>query len=121
MMKNSASNKKIKVAVDARMINSSGIGTCIQNWMKNSCYDIALGNKNEIKTIDKNINIIEFDSKIYGLKEQLKFPYKELKKVKPDILHIPHYNIPLFYKGKMIVTIHDLTHLIYPEFLSNRF
>lgn len=111
----------MKVAVDARMINSSGIGTCIQNWMKNGCYDIALGNEKEIKQVDSNIEVIPFDSKIYGKDEQLKFPYKSLKKLKPDVLHIPHYNVPLFYKGKMIVTIHDLTHLIFPEFLPNKF
>ncbi len=58
---------------------------------------------------------------IYGIKEQLKFPYKELKKLKPDILHVPHYNVPIFYKGDMIVTIHDLTHLVYSEFLSSKF
>lgn len=111
----------MKVAVDARMINMSGIGTYIQNLMKNDCYNIALGNKEEIKKINNKVNIVQFTTPIYGIKEQLKFPYKELKKEKPDILHVPHYNIPLFYRGKMIVTIHDLTHLIYPEFLPNKF
>ena len=69
----------------------------------------------------KFINVIEFDSPIYGIKEQLRFPYKELRKLKPDLLHVPHYNVPIFYRGDMIVTIHDLTHLVYPEFLSSRF
>lgn len=111
----------MKIAVDARMINMSGIGTYIQNLMRNNCYDIALGRKNEIEKVNNKINIIEFDSPIYGIKEQLKFPYKKLKKEKPDVLHVPHYNIPIFYRGKMVVTIHDLTHLIYPEFLPNKF
>ena len=111
----------MKIAVDARMINMSGIGTYIQNLMKNNCYDIALGKKDEIKKIDNKVETIEFDSPIYGIKEQLKFPYKEIKNAKIDILHVPHYNIPIFYSGKMIVTIHDLTHLIYPEFLPNKF
>lgn len=111
----------MKIAVDARMINMSGIGTYIQNLMKNGCYDIALGRKNEIEKVDNKIDTIEFDSPIYGIKEQLKFPYKKLKKEKPDVLHVPHYNVPIFYRGKMVVTIHDLTHLIYPEFLPNKF
>lgn len=112
---------KLKIAVDARMIKMSGIGTYIQNLMKNGCYDIALGNENEIKEFDENIKTINFDSKIYGIKEQFKFPYKKLKKENIDILHVPHYNVPIFYRGKMVVTIHDLTHLIYPEFLPNKF
>ena len=111
----------MKIAVDARMIKMSGIGTYIQNLMKNGCYDIALGKKDEIKTVKQDIETIEFDSSIYGIKEQLKFPYKELKKMKPDVLHVPHYNVPIFYRGKMVVTIHDLTHLVLPEFLPNKF
>lgn len=111
----------MKIAVDARMIKMSGIGTYIQNLMKNGCYDIALGKKEEIETVKNDIQTIEFDAPIYGIKEQLKFPYKELKKQKPDVLHVPHYNVPIFYRGKMIVTIHDLTHLVLPEFLPNKF
>lgn len=107
----------MRVAIDARMYNASGIGTYIQNLVKNNCYDIALGKKEELKDINE---IIEFDAPIYGIKEQLKFPYKELKKLKPDLLHVPHYNIPIFYKGDMIVTIHDITHLVLDEFLPNK-
>lgn len=40
--------------------------------------------------------------------------------MKPDILHVPHYNVPIFYKGDMIVTIHDLTHLVYSEFFGSK-
>lgn len=110
-----------KVAVDARMIKMSGIGVYIQKLMENGCYDVALGKKEEIEPISKDVKIIDYNSPIYGIKEQLKFPYRKLKKEHIDILHIPHYNIPIFYRGKMIVTIHDLTHLIYPEFLPNKF
>ena len=112
----------MKIAVDARMIEMSGIGTYIRNLMKEDLYEIALGNKEEIKKYNKikDENIIEFNSKIYGIKEQLKFPYKELKKMKPDLLHVPHYNVPIFYKGRMVVTIHDLTHLKLKEILPNK-
>jgi len=110
----------MRIAVDARMIKMSGIGTYIQNLMKNNCYSIALGRKDEINEIDDKIQTIEFDSPIYGIKEQLKFPYKKLRKERPDVLHVPHYNVPIFYNGKMIVTIHDLTHLVHPEFLPNK-
>ena len=111
----------MKIAVDARIINMSGIGTYIKNLMKNDCYDIALGRKDAIKDINNNVEIVDYDCKIYSIKEQLKFPYKELRKLKPDVLHIPHYNVPVFYRGRMVVTIHDLTHLILPEFLPNKF
>jgi glycosyltransferase involved in cell wall biosynthesis len=108
----------LKVAVDARMLPKSGIGMCIHHFLLNNCYDIALGKPSELESYSKHISeIIPFDCSIYGYKEQIHFPYSKLKRAKPDVLHIPHCNIPLFYRGKMIVTIHDLTHLIYPEFL----
>ncbi len=110
----------MKVAVDARMIKMSGIGVYIQKLMENNCYDIALGKKEDIYSVKDNIDTIEYDAPIYGIKEQIKFPYRKLKKEKIDVLHVPHYNIPIFYKGKMVVTIHDLTHLVYPEFLPNK-
>ena len=106
-----------KIAIDARMVNKSGIGTCIQHWLKDVGYSIALGNLNELAHYNNIPKHIPFISSIYGYKEQLKFPYRALYREKPDILHIPHCNVPLFYRGKMMVTIHDLTHLIYPEFL----
>lgn len=115
------SKEKLKIAIDARMINMSGIGTYIQHLMKANIYDVALGNKEEINKFVSDIDVIGYDSKIYGIKEQLKFPYKKLKKLKPDILHIPHYNVPMFYRGRMFVTIHDLTHLVLPELLPNKF
>ena len=116
-MSKTANNKAYKIAIDARMVNKSGIGTCIQHWLNDVGYSIALGNPKELELYDNVPKHIPFISSIYGYKEQIKFPYRALYHEKPDILHVPHCNIPLFYRGKMLVTIHDLTHLIYPEFL----
>lgn len=108
----------ITIAIDARMVNKSGIGTCIRHWLKNVGYSIALGDPNDLREYKDFVpRQIPFISSIYGYKEQLKFPYRKLRNEKPDVLHVPHCNIPLFYRGKMLVTIHDLTHLVYPEFL----
>lgn len=112
---------KNKVVIDARMIRMSGIGAYIRNNILNGVYTDALGNKEDIYYVDSSLNVINYESKIYGIKEQLKFPYAQVKKLKPDVLHVPHYNVPIFYNGKMIVTIHDLIHLIHPEFLKNKF
>ena len=110
-------NKNLKIAIDARMVNRTGIGTCIQHWLKDVAYTIALGDPKNLEPYGNIPKHIPFISSIYGYEEQLKFPYRALYREKPDVLHIPHCNVPLFYRGKMIVTIHDLTHLVYPEFL----
>jgi glycosyltransferase involved in cell wall biosynthesis len=57
-----------------------------------------------------NVKIIEWKAPIYSLMEQF-FPYsKEI-----DLLHVPHFNIPLMYTGKLIVTVHDLIYLFFPR------
>ena len=114
---NNTEKTDLKIAIDARMVNRSGIGTCIQHWLRDVGYKIALGDPNDLKLYNNVPKFISFISSIYGYKEQLKFPYRALYREKPDVLHIPHCNVPLFYRGKMMVTIHDLTHLVYPEFL----
>ena len=110
-----------KIAIDARMVSRSGIGTCIQHWLRDVGYSTALGDPKDLEEYKDSVPAqIPFISGIYGYKEQLKFPYCKLRKARPDVLHVPHCNVPLFYRGKMIVTIHDLTHLVYPEFLPSK-
>lgn len=111
----------MKIAIDARMIQMSGIGTYIKTLMGQGIYDIALGDKADIHRVDDSVSVIAYEDKIYGISEQLHFPGRELKKSGADMLHVPHYNVPVFYRGRLAVTIHDLTHLVLPEFLPNKF
>lgn len=111
--------KKI-VCIDARMIEMSGIGTYIQHLMGYGIYDYALGNEEEIRKYDKNVKVIPYEAPIYSPKEQMFFPSKAAKAVQIDIMHFPHYNVPASYRGKYVVTVHDLTHIVLPEFLGNK-
>lgn len=43
----------------------------------------------------------------YSLAEQTKLP-KIFRQEKLDLLHVPHFNVPIFYSGPLVVTIHDL-------------
>ncbi len=49
----------------------------------------------------------------YGLKEQL-FLKRLIQKAGVEIMHFPHWNVPLFYNAPFVVTIHDLLLLHYP-------
>lgn len=49
----------------------------------------------------------------YSLAEQIKFP-SVLYRANLDLLHVPHFNIPLGYRRPFIVTIHDLILDQYP-------
>lgn len=43
----------------------------------------------------------------YGFREQLIMP-RIFRRAKLDLLHVPHFNVPVFYRGPYVVTIHDL-------------
>lgn len=107
-------------AIDARMIEESGIGTYIRMMLRTGKYSVALGSEKEIRKYDSRIEVIPFEEKIYSIGEQLRYPCKQLKKSGVTVLHSPHYNAPLFWSRKLIVTIHDLIHLKFPQYLPNR-
>jgi glycosyltransferase involved in cell wall biosynthesis len=50
----------------------------------------------------------------YGLKEQLRM-LKMIAKENLDLMHFPHFNVPVFYNHPFVVTIHDLILLSYPS------
>lgn len=113
------------VSIDLRMHKSSGIGTYIVNVVPRvieMCPDITfylLGDLNQLLiypwTQRDNVKIIDFQSPIYSVQEQI-----QLCRIIPKsnkLLWSPHYNIPLFYRGKLMVTIHDVFHIAMPQFV----
>jgi glycosyltransferase involved in cell wall biosynthesis len=57
--------------------------------------------KNPVEVIETNIGH-------YSLSEQIKLPGL-LRRLKPELVHFPHFNHPIVYNGDFVVTIHDLT------------
>ena len=57
--------------------------------------------------------IIELSCGIYSLTEQLCLP---LVARDAAVFCAPHYNVPVLRRGPMVVTIHDLTHLVFPAY-----
>lgn len=117
----------MKILVDIRMIENSGIGVYIQQ-----CFS-SIVNKYSNKKFDfyfitaedfdfnkynwvKKENTIISKSRIYSIKENLELPRIIPKGI--DLLLVPHINIPIFYRGKMIITIHDVFHMAHYDQLS---
>lgn len=109
------------IVIDGRLWFESGIGRYIRNLVTNlrnidkeNEYKILLLKKDldKIKLGD-NFQKIEADFRWYSLAEQYSLP-KILKKLQPDLVHFPHFNVPISYKGKYVVTIHDLIHQHFP-------
>ena len=115
----------MKVYFDARMIDHPGIGRYIRCLLPLMAEDksldlILLGNRGKIKKfLSISSDIIDFDHPIYSIQEQLEF-LKIKKTIRNDILHVPHYNIPVLAKFNLVATVHDLIHIIYPQGASGR-
>lgn len=67
----------------------------------------------EYNPLNKNFHKILADYKWYGAKEQILFPL-QLKKYKLDLMHFTHFNVPVLYRRKFVVSIHDLTLRYFP-------
>lgn len=107
----------MKILIDARLYGPkhTGNGRYTQNLIENlikidskNQYIILLRKENfkNIK-LPANFDKVLADFKHYSISEQIKLPYL-INKYKPNLVHFPHFNVPLFYFGKYIVTIHDL-------------
>ncbi len=107
----------MKVLIDARLygLEHAGLGRYTLNLVeelkkldKNNKYVILLRKKyfNRLK-FPKNWKKILADFRHYGWIEQIRLP-SIIKKENPNLVHFPHLNVPIFYEGKYVVTIHDL-------------
>ena len=107
-----------RIGIDCRMINESGIGRYIYNLVKNlteidsqNHYLLFVFDKSSFNLdLPKNFELVSVPVKWHGFAEQTKF-LKILNSQNLDLFHSPHPNMPYFYSGKFIITIHDLTML----------
>lgn len=107
----------MKILIDARLygLENAGLGRYIINLVselskedtKNE-YALLLRKKYfDSLDLPKNWKKVLADFRHYSFTEQMKLPGL-IKNENPDIVHFPHFNIPIFYRGKFIVTIHDM-------------
>lgn len=112
--------KKNDLALDARMIRHSGIGTYVRGlltgfleagtWEQSRPVLFGPGPDAHFPA-SSEFRWRPFAAPIYSLQEQLQYPSK-LKGF--GLWHAPHYNAP-FFKGRtqLVVTVHDLIHWIF--------
>jgi glycosyltransferase involved in cell wall biosynthesis len=114
------------ITVDARMIDASGIGTYISELLPRLTAErpgvqwVILGPGPLIQDHSwaraSNVRVIHFDSPIYSLREQIGLARRIPRET--SLFWAPHYNIPLAWRGRLVVTVHDVAHLALPEFFS---
>jgi glycosyltransferase involved in cell wall biosynthesis len=112
----------MRIGIDCRMygLKNAGIGRYVLNLVENLlplddeneyvlfvCQDFEGEAKNQSASWRKKVKIVVADIRHYSLQEQLLLPFI-LYREKLDLVHFPHFNVPVLYFKKFVVTIHDL-------------
>ena len=113
----------MRIAMDIRKINEFGVGTYIWNLVRNLG---AIDTANEYFLIGSQRNFHELGPLPTNFK-QLYEPEEEglwrnhvaipfaLRRQHVDVVHVPHHEAPFFNPSKLVVTIHDCVHLLFPH------
>lgn len=107
----------MRIGIDARLYQESGIGRYIRNLIsnlqkqdkKNSYFIFCLKKDYDSIPDASNFTKVVTNIKWYSFREQLFFP-AIISQHQIDLMHFPHFNVPIFYRGRYVVTIHDLIH-----------
>ncbi|MDO8489820.1 MAG: glycosyltransferase family 1 protein [bacterium] len=106
-----------KIGIDARMLGGGfGIGRYVQKLVEHleiedseNEYVIFLRKENwdAYSPVNDRFTKVLADIPWYSWKEQVVLPYI-LRSQNLDLMHFPHFNVPVLYGRPFIVTIHDL-------------
>ncbi len=121
----------MRIGIDARFFGpkEKGLGVYVQKLVEglernNNETDhhffifLKKDRFDDFKPQKKNFHKVVADFQWYGWKEQLIYPFF-LNKYKLDLMHFGHFNVPVLYFRKTIVTIHDLILFHFPTFKNS--
>lgn len=119
----------MRIAIDIRKINEFGIGTYMWNLVRNIA---AIDLQNEYLLIGSTRNFHELGplppnfKQLYQPEEDTMWRHNitvpfSVRRQQVDVLHVPHHEAPLFSPSKLVVTVHDCVHLLFPQEDSSKF
>ncbi len=113
----------VKVAIDVRRIRDFGVGTYIRNLLK-ALGDLDTGHHFDLICIDEDKSQFaalpeNFRTIVHNRRDSSRLDHLELPRVlfglRPNVTHIPFHRVPLLIRRPFVVTIHDLSSLLYDE------
>jgi len=119
----------MRIAIDIRKINEFGVGTYIWNLVRNLA---GIDEQNDYLLVGSQRNFHELGplppnfKQLYQPEENglwrnhISIPI-DLHRQRLDVVHIPHHEAPFFTPSKLVVTIHDCVHLLFPQEDSSNF
>lgn len=112
----------MKIVLDFRMFSPAfGLGRYNQQLLQHlflvdqqNDYVVLMREEPEGISWPHNFHLKIVNIPWYGLAEQIFLPFI-IYGLRPDLVHFPHFNVPFFYRGKYIITIHDLIMSRFPS------
>ena len=110
------------IVIDVRRLGDFGIGTYIRNLVqalarhdKESRYTLVTFNKGpeEMAELGPNFHTAEYPRPDTDVIQNAAFPFF-LRRLHPDLVHIPLNSVPYWLQRPYVVTIHDMSSLLYP-------
>ncbi len=120
----------MRIAIDARMIRAGNMHG-IARYAFNLIEGISRLNLKDLKLfvfiskdspildqdLSDNVELVPIRSKWISFYEQWELPQK-LKELKIDLFHAPSFVAPIYCPAKLIMTIHDLNHLVLAQYYT---
>lgn len=110
----------MRIGIDARFYGgeqSKGLGRYTQKLIEHvlqidqsNHYVIFVQDERALQAIQNmraNVEVILAPYRWYTLAEQIFLP-RVIARAQVDLMHFPHFNVPLWYRHPFVVTIHDL-------------
>lgn len=107
----------MRIGIDARLITETGVGRYIRNLIGELAnidttneYVIFLPHSSFAAFVLPNSRWRKVAARVHWhtVAEQIVMP-RLFRAADLDVVHIPYHNPPMFYFGRMVITIHDLT------------
>jgi glycosyltransferase involved in cell wall biosynthesis len=113
----------MRIAIDIRKINEFGVGTYIWNLVRNlgsidtdNVYFLIGSQRNfhELGPLPTNFKQLYEPEEVGVWRNHVAIPFA-LRRQRVDVVHVPHHEAPFFNPSKLVVTIHDCVHLLFPH------
>jgi glycosyltransferase involved in cell wall biosynthesis len=116
-----------RLGIDARKLDDYGIGSYLQGLLvEMAAIDppggivllVARESQDLLPELPESWRTVEVDAPGYSVREQAAV-LAAVMRARIDLLHVPHYVLPWLFPGRMVVTVHDIIHVLFPEFLPS--
>ena len=87
----------MRIGIDTRLQNETGVGRYIRNLVR---WLPVVAPRHEFISIHPSVPW-------HGIREQVEMP-RIIARHNIDLLHVPYFNVPFFYRKPFVVTIHDM-------------